>query len=127
LFGRLNREGKDIATSPVSAVQLGAILDLIQNGTISGKIAKDLFEIVWTEGGDPGAIVEARGLKQVTDVGAIEKLVADIIAANPDKAEQAKAKPAMVGWFVGQVMKSSGGKANPQAASDLLKAKLGIG
>jgi aspartyl-tRNA(Asn)/glutamyl-tRNA(Gln) amidotransferase subunit B len=127
LFGRLNREGKDIATSPVSAVQLGAILDLIQNGTISGKIAKDLFEIVWTEGGDPGAIVEARGLKQVTDVGAIEKLVADIIAANPDKAEQAKAKPAMVGWFVGQVMKSSGGKANPQAVSDLLKAKLGIG
>src|SRR6267143_57103 len=127
LFGRLNREGKDIATSPVSAVQLGAILDLIQNGTISGKIAKDLFEIVWTEGGDPGAIVEARGLKQVTDVGAIEKLVAGIIAANPDKAEQAKAKPAMVGWFVGQVMKSSGGKANPQAVSDLLKAKLGIG
>jgi len=126
LFGRLNREGKDIATSPVSAAQLGAILDLIQNGTISGKIAKDLFEIVWSEGGDPAAIVDARGLKQVTDVGAIEKLVADIIAANPDKAEQAKAKPAMVGWFVGQVMKSSGGKANPQAVSDLLKRKLGI-
>jgi aspartyl-tRNA(Asn)/glutamyl-tRNA(Gln) amidotransferase subunit B len=126
LFGRLNREGKDIATSPVSAAQLGAILDLIRNGTISGKIAKDLFEIVWTEGGDPAAIVAARGLKQVTDVGAIEKLVADIIAANPDKAAQAKAKPAMVGWFVGQVMKSSGGKANPQAVSDLLKAKLGI-
>jgi aspartyl-tRNA(Asn)/glutamyl-tRNA(Gln) amidotransferase subunit B len=126
LFGRLNREGKDIATSPVSAAQLGAILDLIQNGTISGKIAKDLFEIVWTEGGDPAAIVAARGLTQVTDVGVIEKLVADIIAANPDKAAQAKAKPAMVGWFVGQVMKSSGGKANPQAVSDLLKAKLGI-
>jgi len=110
----------------VSAAQLGAILDLIQNGTISGKIAKDLFEIVWSEGGDPAAIVDARGLKQVTDVGAIETLVADIIAANADKAAQAKAKPAMVGWFVGQVMKSSSGKANPQAVSDLLKRKLGI-
>jgi aspartyl-tRNA(Asn)/glutamyl-tRNA(Gln) amidotransferase subunit B len=126
LFGRLNREGKDIAASPVAAAQLGAILDLIAQGTISGKIAKDLFEIVWTEGGDPLAIVEARGLKQVTDAGAIEKLVADIVAANPDKVAQARAKPAMVGWFVGQVMKSSGGKANPQAVNDLLKAKLGL-
>jgi aspartyl-tRNA(Asn)/glutamyl-tRNA(Gln) amidotransferase subunit B len=126
LFGRLNREGKDIAASPVTAAQLGAILDLIAQGTISGKIAKDLFEIVWTEGGDPPAIVEARGLKQVTDAGAIEKLVADIVAANPDKVAQARAKPAMVGWFVGQVMKSSGGKANPQAVNDLLKAKLGL-
>jgi aspartyl-tRNA(Asn)/glutamyl-tRNA(Gln) amidotransferase subunit B len=126
LSGRLNKDGKDITASPVSAAQLGAILDLIAEGTISGKIAKDLFEIVWDEGGDPRAIVEQRGLKQVTDVGAIEKLVSDIIAANPDKAAQAKAKPAMVGWFVGQVMKASGGKANPQAVSDLLKAKLGI-
>jgi aspartyl-tRNA(Asn)/glutamyl-tRNA(Gln) amidotransferase subunit B len=126
LFGRLNREGKEIAASPVSAAQLGAILDLIAQGTISGKIAKDLFEIVWAEGGDPNAIVEARGLKQVTDVGAIEKLVADIVAANPDKVAQAKAKPAMIGWFVGQVMKASGGKANPQAVNDLLKAKLGL-
>jgi aspartyl-tRNA(Asn)/glutamyl-tRNA(Gln) amidotransferase subunit B len=127
LFGRLNREGKEIVASPVSADQLGAILDLIAQGTISGKIAKDLFEIVWAEGGDPHAIVDARGMKQVTDVGAIEKLVADIIAANPDKVEQAKAKPAMIGWFVGQVMKSSGGKANPQAVNELLKTKLGIG
>jgi aspartyl-tRNA(Asn)/glutamyl-tRNA(Gln) amidotransferase subunit B len=126
LFGRLNREGKDIAASPVTAAQLGAILDLIAHGTISGKIAKDLFEIVWTEGGDPPAIVEARGLKQVTDAGAIEKLVADIVAANPDKVAQARAKPAMVGWFVGQVMKASGGKANPQAVNDLLKTKLGL-
>ena len=126
LFGRLNKEGNDIAASPVTAAQLGAILDLIAQGTISGKIAKDLFEIVWAEGGDPQAIVEARGMKQVTDTGAIEKLVAEIIAANPDKAAQAKAKPAMAGWFVGQVMKASGGKANPQAVNDLLKAKLGI-
>jgi aspartyl-tRNA(Asn)/glutamyl-tRNA(Gln) amidotransferase subunit B len=124
LFGRLNREGGDIAASPVSAAQLGAILDLIAQGTISGKIAKDLFEIVWSEGGDPRAVVEARGMKQVTDVSAIEKLVDEIIAASPDKVEQARAKPALIGWFVGQVMKASGGKANPQAVNDLLKAKL---
>jgi aspartyl-tRNA(Asn)/glutamyl-tRNA(Gln) amidotransferase subunit B len=126
LFGRLNKEGRDITGSPVSALQLAAIVDLIGEGTISGKIAKDLFEIVWTEGGDPRALVEARGMKQVTDLGAIEKVVDEIIAANPDKVAQAKAKPQLVAWFVGQVMKSSGGKANPQAVNDLLKAKLGV-
>jgi aspartyl-tRNA(Asn)/glutamyl-tRNA(Gln) amidotransferase subunit B len=126
LFGRLNKESRDIAASPMSAVQLAAIVDLIGEGTISGKIAKELFEIVWTEGGDPRALVEARGMKQVTDMGAIEKAVDDIIAANPEKVAQARAKPQLIGWFVGQVMKSSGGKANPQAANDLLKAKLGI-
>ena len=126
LFGRLNKEGLDIAQSPVSSAQLGGLVDLITSGTISGKIAKDLFEIVWTEGGDPAAIVEARGMKQVTDTGAIEKAVDDIIAANPDKVEQAKAKPSMLGWFVGQVMKSTGGKANPAAVNDILKKKLGI-
>jgi len=126
LFGRLNKEGKDISTSPVAVQQLGAILDLIGEGTISGKIAKDVFDIVWNEGGDPKAIVEERGMKQVTDLGAIEKVVDDIIAQNPDKVEQLKAKPTMIGWFVGQVMKSSGGKANPQAVNDLLKKKLGI-
>jgi aspartyl-tRNA(Asn)/glutamyl-tRNA(Gln) amidotransferase subunit B len=126
LFGRLNKEGHDITASPVSAVQLAAIVDLIGEGTISGKIAKDLFEIIWQEGGDPRAVVEARGMKQVTDLSAIEKVVDDIIAANPDKVTQAKAKPQALGWFVGQVMKSSGGKANPQAVNDLLKSKLGI-
>jgi aspartyl-tRNA(Asn)/glutamyl-tRNA(Gln) amidotransferase subunit B len=126
LFGRLNKEGRDIAASPVSAEQLAAIIDLIGESTISGKIAKDLFEIVWQEGGDPRALVETRGMKQVTDLSAIEKVVDDIIAANPDKVAQAKAKPQLVGWFVGQVMKSSGGKANPQAVNDLLKSKLGI-
>jgi aspartyl-tRNA(Asn)/glutamyl-tRNA(Gln) amidotransferase subunit B len=126
LFGRLNKEGRDITGSPVSAAQLAAIIELIGEGTISGKIAKDLFEIVWTEGGDPRALVESRGMKQVTDLGAIEKVVDEIIAANPDKVEQARAKPQLVGWFVGQVMKSSGGKANPQAVNDLLKSKLGI-
>src|SRR6202035_3642635 len=126
LFGRLNREGKDIGASPLSAAQLGAILDLIGAGTISGKIAKDLFEIVWVEGGDPRMIVEARGMVQVSDVGAIEKMVDDIIAANPDKVTQAKAKPALIGWFVGQVMRASGGRANPQAVNELLKRKLGV-
>ena len=126
LFGRLNKEGKSVETSPVSAAQIGGIVDLISAGTISGKIAKDLFEIVWTEGGDPAALVEARGLKQVTDTGAIEKAVDEIVAANPDKVEAVRAKPNMLGWFVGQVMKSTGGKANPQAVNDILKAKLGI-
>jgi aspartyl-tRNA(Asn)/glutamyl-tRNA(Gln) amidotransferase subunit B len=126
LFGRLNREGGDIDACPVSAAALGTILDLMSEGTISGKIAKDLFEIVWSEGGDPRAIVESRGMKQVTDVAAIEKLVDDIVAKNPDKVEQARQKPALVGWFVGQIMKASGGKANPQAVNDLLKAKLGL-
>ena len=126
LFGRLNKEGRDIAASPLSSAQLGAIVGLIGDGTISGKIAKDLFEIVWTEGGDPRVLVESRGMKQVTDLGAIETAVDDIMAANPDKVAQARAKPALMGWFVGQVMKSSGGKANPQAVNDVLKSKLGI-
>jgi aspartyl-tRNA(Asn)/glutamyl-tRNA(Gln) amidotransferase subunit B len=126
LFGRLNKEGLSIEASPVSAKQLGAIVDLIASGTISGKIAKDLFEIVWTEGGDPAAIVDKRGMKQVTDTGAIERAVDEIIAAHPDKVEQAKAKPSMLGWFVGQVMKASGGKANPQAVNEILKQKLGV-
>src|ERR1700730_5671646 len=126
LFGRLNKEGSAIAASPVSSAQLGAILDLIAEGTVSGKIAKELFEIVWAESGEPRTIVEERGMKQVTDTSAIEKVVDDVVAKNPDKVEQVKAKPAMIGWFVGQVMKASSGKANPQTVNDLLKAKLGI-
>lgn len=126
LFGRLNKEGRDITGSPINAEQLAAIIDLIGEGTISGKIAKDLFEIVWQEGGDPRALVESRGMKQVTDLSAIEKVVDDIIAANPDKAAQVKDKPQSLGWFVGQVMKASGGRANPQSVNDLLKSKLGV-
>ena len=126
LFGRLNKEGKGIEQSPISADQLGDILDLIAARVISGKIAKDLFETVWSEGGDPWNIVETRGLKQVTDVSAIEKIIDGIIAANPDKVAQAKAKPTLIGWFVGQVMRASAGKANPQAVNELLKRKLGI-
>jgi aspartyl-tRNA(Asn)/glutamyl-tRNA(Gln) amidotransferase subunit B len=126
LFGRLNHEGKGIEQSPISAEQLGGILDLIAGGVISGKLAKDLFEILWKEGGDPRQVVEARGLKQVTDLGAIENIVDGIVAANPEKVGQAKTKPALIGWFVGQVMKASGGKANPQTVNELLKRKLGI-
>ena len=126
LFGRLNKEGRDIVDSPISAGQLGGIVDLIKADTISGKIAKEIFDIVWTEGGDPGEIVKARGLTQVTDLGVIEKAVDEIIAANPDKVEQVKAKPSMLGWFVGQVMKATGGKASPQAVNALLKTKLGL-
>jgi len=126
LAGRLNKDGHGVADSPISTAQLGGLLDLLDEGTISGKIAKELFEILWTEGGDPKEIVEARGMKQVTDTGAIEAVIDEVIAANPDKVEQVKAKPTMLGWFVGQVMKASGGKANPQAANELLKQKLGL-
>ncbi|HEY3583006.1 MAG TPA: Asp-tRNA(Asn)/Glu-tRNA(Gln) amidotransferase subunit GatB, partial [Casimicrobiaceae bacterium] len=126
LFGRLNKEGRDIAASPVAAAQLGGMLDLIAEGTISGRIAKDLFEVLWSEGGDPRAIVEARGMKQVTDLGAIEKTVDEIIAKNPDKVADAKTNPKAIGWFVGQVMKASGGKASPQTVNALLKQKLGL-
>jgi aspartyl-tRNA(Asn)/glutamyl-tRNA(Gln) amidotransferase subunit B len=126
LFGRLNKEGLDIGASPISTAQLGGLVRLIADGTISGNIAKDLFGILWTEGGDPAEIVEKRGMRQVTDTGAIETAVDAIIAANPDKVEQVKAKPSMLGWFVGQVMKQSGGKANPTAVNEILKSKLGI-
>ncbi len=125
LTGRLNKEGKDIAASPVSEAQLGGILDMMARGTISGKIAKDVFEIVWNEGGDPCLIVEQRGLQQVTDVSAIEALVNDILGKNPDRLADAKKNPKAVGWFVGQVMKASGGKANPQVVNDLLKKRIG--
>jgi len=126
LFGRLNKENLAIGASPVSAAQLAGIVDLIGEGTISGKIAKDVFDIVWVEGGDPRAIVEQRGLKQVTDVSAIEKFVEEIVSKHPDKVADAKTNPKAIGWFVGQVMKSSGGKANPQAVNDLLKKRIGL-
>ena len=126
LFGRLNKEGLEVAAGPVSATQLGGLVDLIGDGTISGKIAKDVFEIVWAEGGNPADIVEKRGMKQVTDTGAIEAAVDAVIAGNPDKVAAVQAKPAMLGWFVGQVMKQSGGKANPAAVNEILKKKLGI-
>ena len=127
LTGRLNREGQGHRRGAgLRRRSSASILDLMADGTISGKIAKDVFEIVWNEGGDPRTIVEQRGLKQVTDLSAIEKIVDDIVAKNPDKVADAKANPKAIGWFVGQVMKASGGKANPQAVNDLLKKKIGI-
>ncbi|MFV0291925.1 MAG: Asp-tRNA(Asn)/Glu-tRNA(Gln) amidotransferase subunit GatB [Paracoccus sp. (in: a-proteobacteria)] len=125
LFGRLNKEGMTVGISPISAGQLGGIIDLITKGDISGKIAKELFEIVWTEGGEPSEIVESRGMKQVTDLGAIEKAVDAIIAANPVQVEKAKQNPKLAGWFVGQVLKATGGKANPATVNELVARKLG--
>lgn len=124
LFGRLKKDDCDISESPVSPAQLGSIIDLISKGEISGKIAKDVFEIAYREGGDPAQIVEARGLKQVTDTGAIEAAVDQVIADNPAQVEKAKANPKLAGWFVGQVMKATSGKANPKAVNELVAAKL---
>ncbi|WP_420859389.1 Asp-tRNA(Asn)/Glu-tRNA(Gln) amidotransferase subunit GatB [Marivivens marinus] len=126
LFGRLKKEDHTIEESPVSPEQLGKIVGLISSDAISGKIAKDLFEIIYTEGGDPEAIVEERGMKQVTDTGAIEAAVDEVIAANPGQVEKAQQNPKLAGWFVGQVMKATGGKANPKAVDSLVKAKLGL-
>ncbi len=126
LLGKLNETGHGIDATPISPAKLGSIIDLIKKGDISNTIGKELFEIVWNEGGDPEKIVEERGMKQMTDTGAIEAAVDEVIAANPDKSEQAKEKPNMAGWFVGQVMKATGGKANPQAVNQLVRQKLGI-
>ena len=126
LFGRLKKDSLDISGSPVSPAQPGGIIDLIASGAISGKIAKDLFEIVYTEGGDPAQIVDARGMKQVTDTGAIEAAVDQIIAENPAQVEKAKQNPKLAGWFVGQVMKATGGKANPATVNQLVMDKLGL-
>jgi len=124
LFGRLKKDERGISESPISAPQLAGIVQLIKKGDISGKIAKDLFEIVYTTGGDPSEIVAARGMKQVTDTGAIEAAVDEIIAANPAQVEKAKQNPKLAGWFVGQVMKATGGKANPKAVNEIVAKKL---
>ncbi|HAW57193.1 MAG TPA: Asp-tRNA(Asn)/Glu-tRNA(Gln) amidotransferase GatCAB subunit B, partial [Hyphomonas sp.] len=126
LFGYLNKQDIELADSPVSASSLGGLIELIANDTISGKIAKDVFTRMIEGEGEASDIVEKHGLKQVTDTGAIEKIVDDIMAANPDQVAQIKEKPKTMGWFVGQVMKASGGKANPKAVNDILKAKLGL-
>lgn len=126
LFGRLNKEGLTIAASPMSTMQLGGLIDLIGSGEISGKMAKELFELLWTGGGVPSEVAAAHGMKQVTDTGAIEAAVDAMIAANPDQVEKARANPKLAGWFVGQVIKASGGKANPAAVNALVMAKLGL-
>ncbi|WP_114284257.1 Asp-tRNA(Asn)/Glu-tRNA(Gln) amidotransferase subunit GatB [Candidatus Halocynthiibacter alkanivorans] len=124
LFGRLKKDDKTIRDCPVTPEQLGGVIALITKGDISGKIAKDLFEIVYTEGGVPAEIVEARGMKQVTDTGAIEAAVIKVMADNPSQVEKARQNPKLAGWFVGQVMKATGGKANPKAVNEIIAAKL---
>ncbi|WP_029416375.1 Asp-tRNA(Asn)/Glu-tRNA(Gln) amidotransferase subunit GatB [Brevundimonas bacteroides] len=126
LSARLAADGKDFSESPVPAAHIAELVALIEDGTISSKIAKEVFDHVWNGEGSPAEVVEKHGLKQVTDTGAIEKAVDEIIAANPDKAAAVAEKPQAIGWFVGQVMKATGGKANPAAVNDILKAKLGL-
>ena len=126
LFGRMKKDDVTIADCPVSPDQLGGVIDLIASGEISGKIAKDLFEIVYKEGGNPAEIVESRGMKQVTDTGAIETAVDQIIADNPAQVEKAQQNPKLAGWFVGQVIKATGGKANPQVVNQIVAAKLAL-
>jgi aspartyl-tRNA(Asn)/glutamyl-tRNA(Gln) amidotransferase subunit B len=126
LFGRLKKDDLTINKSPVTPNQLASIIYLIQNGDINGKIAKDLFEIVFTEGGDPNKIVETRGMKQVTDTSAIEESVEKVINDNPDQVAKAKINPKLAGWFVGQVMKATGGKANPKSVNQIVSKKLNL-
>jgi aspartyl-tRNA(Asn)/glutamyl-tRNA(Gln) amidotransferase subunit B len=128
IAARANAAGVSVAQNGLTPAQVAGLVDLIGANVISGKLAKDVVELLFSEerGADPAELVERRGLKQVTDTGAIEAAVDAIIAANPDKVAQAQAKPTMLGWFVGQVMKTTGGKANPQAVNEVLKAKLGI-
>ena len=120
-FAMLNRRGVGIDQSPVSAEHLGKLLDLQADGTISGRIAKDLFVAMEETGKDPGVLVEERGLRQVTDVAAIEAAIKAVVDANPDKVAAYGAKPSMFGWFVGQVMKATGGKANPKTVNEALR------
>ena len=126
LFGRLNKEGLAIALSPVSAEQLGGMLDLLGKGEITSKMAKDLFELLWTIGGDPADLAAKHGLKAVTDTGAIEAALDALIAANPEQVEKARVNAKLAGWFTGQVLKSTGGKADPAVVGQMVARKLGL-
>ncbi|WP_125257262.1 Asp-tRNA(Asn)/Glu-tRNA(Gln) amidotransferase subunit GatB [Brevundimonas fluminis] len=126
LSARLAADGRDFSENTLPAAHLAQLVELIETSVISSKIAKEVFDHVWNGEGSPAEVVEKHGLRQVTDTGAIEKAVDDIIAANPDKAAAVAEKPQAVGWFVGQVMKATGGKANPAAVNEILKAKLGL-
>jgi len=123
-----NSQGLSVYQTHITPAQAAGIVDLVASGTISSKIAKDLLQLIITEEktADPAELVERRGMKQVTDLSAIEKVVDEIIAANPDQVAKVQAKPTLIGWFVGQAMKASGGKANPQALNDILRSKLGL-
>ena len=128
LFGRLNKEGHAISESPVSAAQLGGMLDLLSSGEITGKMAKDLFELLWTteQGATPADVAARHGMKQVTDTGAIEKALDELIAANPAQVEKAKVNAKLAGWFTGQVLKATGGKATPAVVNEMVAKKLGL-
>jgi aspartyl-tRNA(Asn)/glutamyl-tRNA(Gln) amidotransferase subunit B len=126
ILGRLNRDGLSITDVPVSASANNAIIQMVVDKTISGKIAKDVLDIVWAEGGDPRAVVEAQGLRQVTNSAVIDAAIEAVIAANPDKVEEVKLKPKLAAWFFGQVMKQTGGKANPAAVNASLKTRLNL-
>jgi aspartyl-tRNA(Asn)/glutamyl-tRNA(Gln) amidotransferase subunit B len=124
LFGALNRMGRAIETSPVAAASLGRLVDLIAAGTISGRIAKDVFAEMLSTGADPAAIVEQKGLVQISDAAALERIAFEIIAANPGQVESYRKNPKALGWFVGQVMKATKGQANPQMVNEVLRRKL---
>jgi aspartyl-tRNA(Asn)/glutamyl-tRNA(Gln) amidotransferase subunit B len=126
LLARLAKDGLDIDSSPIPSDDVAGLVRLLEEEVISSKIAKQVFDHMWAGEGTPARIVEARGLTQVSDTGALEALIADLIAANPGQAEAVKAKPQAVGWFVGQVMKATQGKANPAAVNAILRAKLGV-
>jgi aspartyl-tRNA(Asn)/glutamyl-tRNA(Gln) amidotransferase subunit B len=125
-FGRLNKAGIAVGNGPISPERASKLVALVASGVISGKIAKDLTDFMWEDPRAPDVIVAERGLTQVTDEGAIEAAVDQVIAAHPDKVEEVRAKPKLAGWFVGQVMKATGGKANPQSVNAILKRRLGL-
>jgi aspartyl-tRNA(Asn)/glutamyl-tRNA(Gln) amidotransferase subunit B len=124
LFGALNRAGRDIGLSPITPERLGKLIDLLEDGTISGRIAKEVFSEMLETGADPAAIVERRGLRQISDAAALERIAFEIIAANPDQVEGYRRNPKALGWFVGQMMKATKGQANPQLVNEVLKKKL---
>ena len=125
-FGALNKAGVELSQAPVDANKLGGLIDLIADKTISGRIAKEVFEAMWESGKDAAAIVEEKGLKQISDSGEIEAIVEKVIADNPKQAGNFKSgNEKVIGWFVGQVMKATGGKANPGLVNQILKKKLG--
>ena len=126
LFGRLNKEGKRLEDTPISAEQLGGIIDLILDDKISSKIAKDLFDIVWKNGGNPAEIVLKNAMVQVSDVSALKEIISNIIIQNPNQVTKLETNPKLIGWFIGQVMKATDGKANPKSVNAILKENLKI-
>ena len=126
LLARLSKDNLDIEQSPIPAADVAGLVKLLEDGVISSKIAREVFDHMWAGEGTPAQIVEKRGLVQVSDTGAIEAIVDKLIAGNPSQAAAVQEKPQAIGWFVGQVMKETGGKANPAAVNEILRKKLGL-